>query len=972
MSFSFSRTQGNGETLSYPIVAESGYFEDEDIEVYFIEVESGTIVPKALGVDYTIEDGNVIFNVAPSNVYYVMVRRITDYNTPQSNFTSGNAFGKDNVNRSFLKALYQIQQLADGFLPEAYYLKDDLNAGNKRITNLADAVDGTDAVTLNQVQDKVQQIVIENGGIPESVFEAIEAAVNLAQLAASQAEDAAELARALAQGISQFTYIATNIWLAEYVDPGTVTPPLTVNDESIEVSLIEENKGQPTNSLQVLQINNTGAITDGYVWLSEGESDWNVPIPTGFDLMVSFYAKSSLNSSMNEAYVSNNMYPALQGIPMNDMIAGQWKRFHYIMPYEYGMTAMNLRIDNDTPGSLLWIDGIMIEKVIGDMTEPSTYQPPAPAYEVGDDTLETVNLEILGIQGWQTTIKFSSTDVNTVAWSAGRLSFQSGRFFDIFTGNTGNMTSTTYIYFDYNVSTTQLFTTTNHVMAVGQNKVCIGVAEPKSPPETQASFIMFGGSGGLLITKDGIAAKTITANQIASNTITASEINVGSITIGSLGGASTYVAYDTSRVAGTASATVVANAAAGATFTSSSLLDYTKVTGTKPPANADKTSLNTALDTTKVNGLPSATLIVGGYIGTGLVLSNSIVSGSITATKMDSGALSTCKFYCSDSNNVGYSVYRGYFTTEISTVALGAVQSQVVSSVTTGMYAKSNSTNSSCIGVHGYAPSGRGVLGNSISGYGVYGQCSNNPGVYGSSTNSWGVQGHSDVTFGLGTHKSCYAALGYSPFTGSHIALFKGSVSIGDVVIATGSILEGVSQAYPILDESKDPMDKRVIGVVAEIDTGDIDKSSILSHITDNKDYFDHEPIDEIETTLQEDEEIPGYKKGDKVKTNSGYTKVLKKKGKNKASTDMIRILSDKSWNVAIINALGEGGINVCNEGGDIEIGDYICTSSTKGKGMKQSDDLLHNYTVAKALESCTWAKGDNSIKMIACTYHCG
>lgn len=50
------------------------------------------------------------------------------------------------------------------------------------------------------------------------------------------------------------------------------------------------------------------------------------------------------------------------------------------------------------------------------------------------------------------------------------------------------------------------------------------------------------------------------------------------------------------------------------------------------------------------------------------------------------------------------------------------------------------------------------------------------------------------------------------------------------------------------------------------------------------------------------------------------------------------------------INALGEGGINVCSSGGNIEIGDYICSSSIKGKGMKQDDDLLHNYTVAKAL----------------------
>jgi len=42
---------------------------------------------------------------------------------------------------------------------------------------------------------------------------------------------------------------------------------------------------------------------------------------------------------------------------------------------------------------------------------------------------------------------------------------------------------------------------------------------------------------------------------------------------------------------------------------------------------------------------------------------------------------------------------------------------------------------------------------------------------------------------------------------------------------------------------------------------------------------------------------------------------------------------------------------------------------------MKQDDDLLHNYTVAKAREDVTWTEeeiANNVVKMIACTYHCG
>ena len=71
------------------------------------------------------------------------------------------------------------------------------------------------------------------------------------------------------------------------------------------------------------------------------------------------------------------------------------------------------------------------------------------------------------------------------------------------------------------------------------------------------------------------------------------------------------------------------------------------------------------------------------------------------------------------------------------------------------------------------------------------------------------------------------------------------------------------------------------------------------------------------------------------------------------------------------IVALGEGQMLVCNENGDIENGDYICSSNVAGHGMKQDDDLLHNYTVAKATEDCSFTGPDDK-KLISETFHCG
>jgi hypothetical protein len=88
-----------------------------------------------------------------------------------------------------------------------------------------------------------------------------------------------------------------------------------------------------------------------------------------------------------------------------------------------------------------------------------------------------------------------------------------------------------------------------------------------------------------------------------------------------------------------------------------------------------------------------------------------------------------------------------------------------------------------------------------------------------------------------------------------------------------------------------------------------------------------------------------------------------------------------------IVNAIGEGGIWVCNSNGNIENGDYITSSDYLGYGEKQDDDLLHNFTVGKATMDCDFQldsplyqcieinyEGQKVLRcaFIACTYHCG
>jgi hypothetical protein len=87
-----------------------------------------------------------------------------------------------------------------------------------------------------------------------------------------------------------------------------------------------------------------------------------------------------------------------------------------------------------------------------------------------------------------------------------------------------------------------------------------------------------------------------------------------------------------------------------------------------------------------------------------------------------------------------------------------------------------------------------------------------------------------------------------------------------------------------------------------------------------------------------------------------------------------------------VINSLGEGAIWVCNINGSFENGDFITSCEVPGYGMRQDDDLMHNYTVAKITCDCDFDLASTTYvcqefefngimyrkAFVGCTYHCG
>lgn len=124
----------------------------------------------------------------------------------------------------------------------------------------------------------------------------------------------------------------------------------------------------------------------------------------------------------------------------------------------------------------------------------------------------------LSLQGWSSTLTFSASTYRKVGWASGSIILTDGTTFSITASDTGNISFTTYIYFDKAVSTTALQTSVTGSDAVGTNKILVAVAVPNTDTASLATFQVFGGKGGNTVLVDSIVANSASTNEFISNT----------------------------------------------------------------------------------------------------------------------------------------------------------------------------------------------------------------------------------------------------------------------------------------------------------------------------------------------------------------------------------------------------------------------------------------------------------------------
>ena len=322
---------------------------------------------------------------------------------------------------------------------------------------------------------------------------------------------------------------------------------------------------------------------------------------------------------------------------------------------------------------------------------------------------------------------------------------------------------------------------------------------------------------------------------------------------------------------------------------------------------------NTSIEIAKLG----TTIISGGYLKTAL-LDTDILMGK------------QFKFDSATSPSAAYPVQTGLWGSQLAHYSCKSSGSVLCLACE-----KTDSGNGSA--VSGYC-SHSYQTGAAIAGYNASTRISDSYGGYFKANLGKGVVGETgnSYSYGFYTPNDSYLGGTVYPFTGAHLVYSRDStLGLGQLVCSDDAWCFSINQNLILVSRSAIAADKRVVGVVNG------DPQALMLNIEHNK-LVSEQLIEGGPWTVK-----PEYQ-------------------------DYVDMLVAGEYKQIGVNALGEGGILVCSENGDIENGDYICSSNVAGHGMKQADDVLHAYTVGKALEAVVWADEPTTTKLIACTYHCG
>lgn len=141
MAFSYVERSGDGSTTTFTFNfsgQDEGYINGSDIEVTVDGSSVDFIQPSTNSVEIT---------PAPAaGTNNILIRRVMPKDRTYADFRTGNNFGQEILNNSFLQSLYIIQELLDGWFPEGFSFQTPVKFGYNIKMN------GNDIVGVNKLE----------------------------------------------------------------------------------------------------------------------------------------------------------------------------------------------------------------------------------------------------------------------------------------------------------------------------------------------------------------------------------------------------------------------------------------------------------------------------------------------------------------------------------------------------------------------------------------------------------------------------------------------------------------------------------------------------------------------------------------------------------------------------------------------------------------------------------------------------
>jgi hypothetical protein len=258
MANSFVRYTGNGTTTTYAIPF--SYRSTDDL--------SATVAGASVTA-YTLDAAgtNLTFTTAPANNAAIEIRRTTSQNTKLVDYVSGSVLTENDLDTDSDQAFYMSQEAIDkaGDVISLDNVDFNWDVQNKRLKNVANPVDNTDAVNKQFISTNIPNITTVAG-----ISADVTTVAGISADVTAVANDATDIGT-VATNMPSITTVATNI-------NDVIKVADDLNEAISEVETVANDLNEATSEIEVVannivNVNTVGTINADVTTVANNETD---------------------------------------------------------------------------------------------------------------------------------------------------------------------------------------------------------------------------------------------------------------------------------------------------------------------------------------------------------------------------------------------------------------------------------------------------------------------------------------------------------------------------------------------------------------------------------------------------------------------------------------------------------------------------------------------------------------------------